>query len=202
MLMKSPLNYQLTSSDNPNVALINAFLFVFEREEMPNEVLKCVMDASTRFYVQNSNFSNNYYASFMLEMVKAISDISKRKNLTFDCVYAQGEEVSLSSLLFALKNNGCFVVRVWKSGQAHYVVATGMDTEYVYLFDPYFEYASTYKNDENVKIVQDMPFKCNRKIKLEHFILSSQKDYCLGEKNVRNAVVILKKNEPKEREFE
>lgn len=201
--MKSPLNYQVTSKDNSNAALEDSLMFLFEREEMPLEILKALYVYSVECYNDRTEADTNQYSKqFIHIMSKYISDVLKNKNLNFDCVHSLAENVSLSAILYCLKNNGCACVKVWKDNAPHYVVVTALDTSYVYLFDPYFEYASFYKNNENVKVVLDMPFNYNRKVKLEHFILSRQEDYCMGMQANREAVMFVKRIASPERELE
>ena len=201
--MKSPLNYQVTNKDNSNTALEDSLMFLFEREEMPIEILKALYAYSIECY--NDKTENNiaeYSKQYMQTMSRYISDVLKNKNLNFQCVHSKGEAVTLSTILYCLKNYGCACVKVWKNNGPHYVVVTALDTTSAYVFDPYFEYASFYKENENVKVVLDMPFNHNRKIKLEHFIRSKQEDYCLGSPLNREAVMFVKKFAVQERELE
>ena len=200
--MKTPLNYQVTSKDNSNAALEDSLMFLFEREEMPLEILKALYVYSVECYNDKTEYNTAEYGKqYMATMSRYISDVLKNKNLNFNCVHSKGESVTLSSILYCLKNYGCACVKVWKDNEPHYVTVTALDSSSVYLFDPYYEYASFYKANDNVKAILDMPFNYNRKVKLEHFVRSRQDDYCMGAPANREAVMFVKKITAQEREL-
>ena len=201
--MKSPLNYQVSNIDNSNAALEDSLMFLFEREEMPLEILKALYVYSVECY--NKNTENNvveYGKYFMETMSKYIIDVLKTKNLNFKCVYSKGETVALSSIIYCVKNYGCACVKVWKGNEPHYVTVTAIDSNFVYLFDPCFEYDSRYNENENVKVVLDKPFNYNRKVRVEHFVRLKKSDYCLGDLQNREAIIFLKEIVSRERELE
>jgi hypothetical protein len=70
----------------------------------------------------------------------------------------------------------------------HYVLLTGIDDEYVYLFDPY--YRINRFHIEGIDMIKDQPTKFNRKIK--HDILNSEGSgyYAFGELEGRECMLL------------
>lgn len=200
--MKSPLNYQVSNNDNLKASLEDCLMFLFERQEMPHEILKGLYYYAAECYntkFEDSNAEvNNVYAE---EFVKYCSSVLKVKDLNLKCSHLRGDAVTLSVIFQCLKNHGSACVKVWKGNKFHYVAVTALDVDYIYLFDPYFEYTNFYKGNENVKVVLDMPFNYNRKIKIEHFVRSKQEDYCMGSVENRETIIFIKEVVSRQREF-
>jgi len=82
------------------------------------------------------------------------------------------------------------VARVMLGGW-HYVLLTGIDDKYVYLFDPYYRGKSF--SVEGIEMIKDAPTKMNRKIK--HEILNSEGKgyYALGKLEDRECMLLYNK---------
>ena len=165
--MKNPLHYQLSEYDCGPTSLLNAISFLFEREEIPPEILR----------------------NIMLYCLDCYGPVSSR--------YLRGSDVYVgdnSLLLDALHRGGAVVVRLYYE-VAHYVLFTGVKDGQILLFDPYYQTVPFTKPDEKeALLVTDHPFSWNRSVPFSYFNRESMELYALGEMAGREAVLLFNRN--------
>lgn len=190
--MKIPLTFQITEYDCGTTTLLNALLFLFEREEIPVELLKAIyrytLDAegvhgiigeagtSRRAVDKLSNWILNY---------------TKTNDFQIKCKVLEGKEVTLAKMKECLNNNGCIMARCYQ-GTEHYVLITKMDEIFTYIFDPYYVEEDYYCNDSEVAVVLNQMFTHNRLVKNERLFSQEQKDFSLMEVDKREVLLINK----------
>lgn len=190
--MKIPLTFQITEYDCGTTTLLNALLFLFEREEIPVELLKAIyrytLDAegvhgiigeagtSRRAVDKLSNWILNY---------------TKTNDFQIKCKVLEGKEVTLAKMKECLNNNGCIMARCYQ-GTEHYVLITKMDEIFTYIFDPYYVEEDYYCNDSEVAVVLNQMFTHNRLVKNERLFSQEQKDFSLMEIDKREVLLINK----------
>lgn len=190
--MKIPLTFQITEYDCGTTTLLNALLFLFEREEIPVELLKAIyrytLDAegvhgiigeagtSRRAVDKLSNWILNY---------------TKTNDFQIKCKVLEGKEVTLAKMKECLNNNGCIMARCYQ-GTEHYVLITKMDEIFTYIFDPYYVEEDYYCNDSEVAVVLNQMFTHNRLVKNKRLFSQEQKDFSLMEIDKREVLLINK----------
>ncbi len=190
--MKIPLTFQITEYDCGTTTLLNALLFLFEREEIPVELLKAIyrytLDAegvhgiigeagtSRRAVDKLSNWILNY---------------TKTNDFQIKCKVLEGKEVTLAKMKECLNNNGCIMARCYQETE-HYVLITKMDEIFTYIFDPYYVEEDYYCNDSEVAVVLNQMFTHNRLVKNERLFSQEQKDFSLMEIDKREVLLINK----------
>lgn len=190
--MKIPLTFQITEYDCGTTTLLNALLFLFEREEIPVELLKVIyrytLDAegvhgiigeagtSRRAVDKLSNWILNY---------------TKTNDFQIKCKVLEGKEVTLAKMKECLNNNGCIMARCYQETE-HYVLITKMDEIFTYIFDPYYVEEDYYCNDSEVAVVLNQMFTHNRLVKNERLFSQEQKDFSLMEIDKREVLLINK----------
>lgn len=190
--MKIPLTFQITEYDCGTTTLLNALLFLFEREEIPVELLKAIyrytLDAegvhgiigeagtSRRAVDKLSNWILNY---------------TKTNDFQIKCKVLEGKEVTLAKMKECLNNNGCIMARCYQ-GTEHYVLITKMDEIFTYIFDPYYVEEDYYCNDSEVAVVLNQMFTHNRLVKNKRLFSQEQKDFSLMGIDKREVLLINK----------
>lgn len=190
--MKIPLTFQITEYDCGTSTLLNALLFLFEREEIPVELLKAIYrytldtegvhgiigeaGTSRRAVDKLSNWILNY---------------TKTNDFQIKCKVLEGKEVTLAKMKECLNNNGCIMARCYQETE-HYVLITKMDEIFTYIFDPYYVEEDYYCNDSEVAVVLNQMFTHNRLVKNKRLFSQEQKDFSLMEIDKREVLLINK----------
>lgn len=149
--MQCFLRSSLFKEDYGIVSLYNAFLYLFEKEEIKDVWLQELM----RFYLHKSENRERK------TLEKWFYD--KDMDPLFSTLLVTGKKVNDIFFENAIYSKGCVVVPLYL--KKHYVLVTGIDDNYVYVFDPY--------QKENGEI-------SNRKIERNIFFHGIEKDGSLG----------------------
>lgn len=197
--MKSPLRYQITEFDCGSVSLVNCISYLFDREEIPTELIKVISTYTLDCYDEYGKLGNSSINHEIMYFISRwIKEFAIDKMIPLMCKYVRGEVVNFLMIKKVIMAGGCVNLRTKRDGEAHYVMLTGVDAENVYIFDPY--YLETSKNNQ-IKIVNDKPFSYNRVVKLEHFISNENAELALGAENDREAIYFCRDDAILERQF-
>ena len=189
--MKNPLHYQLSEYDCGPTSMLNAMSYLFEREELPPEIIRNIMLYSLDCYgADGVSGKSGTSCMAMMFLANWLSGVGHAGLLPLSCRYLSGPEVSLGPMGLvrdALRRGGAAVVRLEMEGE-HYVLLTGIDGESVRLFDPY--YRTKPFEDSPVRLVTDAPFSHNRVVPAALFEGPAQALYALGPRDGREAVIL------------
>lgn len=182
---KTPLDYQITEYDCGSTTLLNALRYLFERQEIPSDVVQRIM----QYTLDNegggtSIYAFQYLSSWLNENVESI---------TTKIIKGKSVDTNNKELLECLSNNGVAILRVWQEHE-HYVLLTKLDETYAYIFDPYYLDITYYDNEEACKIIKDRPFEYNRLVKKSRLDEDSRKDFCIVQGKNREVLLINRKN--------
>lgn len=189
--MKSPLSHQATEYDCGPTTLINAIRFLFERDEIPPDVIKHIVLYSLDAYNSKGEFGKNGTSAMaMMFLSNWLNRFGKTRKFPIHCEYITAEEVYIgqnSRIVSGLQQGGVAVVRLYY-GCSHYVLLTGVGDQTVDLFDPYFR-KRPFKIS-GVEIVNGDPARGNRRIAFP--VLNEEKNalYAMGPVKTREAVLI------------
>ena len=145
--MKTPLRFQITEYDCGRASLINCISFLFEREEIPVELLKAI---------QNYTLDNNEHGTsrdMMQYFAKWLTTFSEKKEFGIKCKYTEGEDVNFDKIQSWIKAGGVVNFRCWHFDYEHYVMISKIDKEFVYIFDPYYLEEDCFEKDKNIGII-------------------------------------------------
>ena len=188
--MKVPLRFQVTEFDCGTVSLLNAFSYLFEREEIPAELVKSIHRYTLDCYDEQGNLGQGGTSREAInKLTHWITRYANSKNFKVRCERLEKDEITLERMQECLKNNGCIFVRCWQT-QEHYVIITKIDKRYAYIFDPYYLDKKEYDRDSQVKIILNKPFSHNRRVTLKRLFSDTKKDFALGEIERRECVLI------------
>ncbi len=189
--MKNPLSYQTTEYDCGPTALTNAMSFLFSREDIPPDIIKAItlycLDGYNR---KGEAGKSGTTAMAVMFLSNWFNQFGKIKKFPIYSEILRPEEVYISPnsrIAVCLQQGGAAVSRVMLGGW-HYVLLTGIDSEYVYLFDPYFR-KNPFKED-GIEMINNAPTKWNRKVRFDIMNKSGKTNYALGEPEIRETMLI------------
>ena len=166
--MKIPLAYQKTEYDCGPTTMMNALSCLFDREVIPPDVVKYIMMYSLDAYNERGEYGKNGTSQMaMMFMTSWLNHFGRVKQFPVHCEYISGSDVFIghnSKIVDGLKRGGVVVARVMYDVW-HYVLITGCDSRYVYLFDPYYR-CRPYKID-GIDLITDKPLTRNRRVRHE-----------------------------------
>lgn len=192
--MKIPLTFQITEYDCGTTSLLNALIYLFDREEVPISLLKAIyrytLDAEGAHGIIGE-------AGTSREAVEKLSHwitrYSKANDFKITCENLEKEEVTEDKIRECLNDNGCVLARCYQSVE-HYVLITKMDDTFAYIFDPYYVEEDYYYHDEQVAVVLNQIFTHNRLVKIQRLFNQSKQDFSLMEIEKREVVLINRTN--------
>ncbi len=190
--MKTPLHYQITEYDCGPTSLLNGISYLFEREDIPPEVVRNIMLYSLDgFGLDGVSGKSGTSHTAMLFLSHWLNGFGKTGRLTLSSAYLAGREVNLgqnSLLRDALRRGGAAVARVDLDGW-HYVLLTAIAGNEVYLFDPYRITAEPFPA-EYVRVDDAHPYAFNRVVPAEMLGREDVGPYALGPLEQREAVLL------------
>lgn len=189
--MKNPLHYQLSEYDCGPTSMLNAMSYLFQREEIPPEIVRNIMLYCLDCYgADGAAGKSGTSCMAMMFLSNWLNGFGQAGHLPISSRYLSGEAVNFrqdSSLRDALRWGGAAVVRLDLDGW-HYVLLTGIQEDRVFLFDPY--YLDTPFEDEEIHMVTDHPGAYNRIVPTRYFERETRELYSLGPVESREAVIL------------
>lgn len=193
--MKTPLNYQVTQYDCGTASIINALIYVFDREELePDLIHKVNLITTDRFGengLEHMGGTSVQGVKYLSEWLKMYGDTKK---LDIKCRFLQGDNVNILSkeVSNCLNLGGAVVARLWSECE-HYATITGIDDKHVYLFDPEYYEKEVFAGDDLIEVIENKPFQYNRKIAIERIIAGTEEDYALVNNENKSLLLISRK---------
>ena len=189
--MKSPLRYQVTQYDCGPTTMTNAILYLFEREEIPPDLVRhiglCTLDSYDRNghcgMCGTTGAAMRYFGTWLNELRFA-------GLLPAESMYMEKEEVWFgpgSRLSETLRAGAAIVLHVFHE-VGHYILVTQESGDLVFAFDPY--YRGNEVRREGVRPVFDHPFSHNILLPRDVLNDTCRDFYSMGETETREALVI------------
>lgn len=192
--MKVPLRFQITEFDCGTVSLLNAFSYLYEREQIPALLVKQIHKYTLDCYDENGILGNGGTSKEAInKLIIWITNYANSNDFDVLCERLTTNEVSYDKILSCVNNNGVVFARCWQTNE-HYIIVTKIKNNKVYIFDPYYFDKSYYDKDKQVKIVLNKPFTHNRIVSLKRFFSETHKDFSLGPIVNRECVLITRKD--------
>ena len=189
--MKNPLHYQISEYDCGPTAMLNAVSFLFEREEIPPEIIRNIMLYCLDCYgAEGTPGKNGTSRAAMMFLSNWLNGYGEIGHLPVITRYLSGKSVFLGSESYvndALRRGGAAVVRLFYD-EPHYVLLTGEKDGLLYMFDPY--YRDTSFKQEDIRLVLDQPCRYNRIVPEYYFNREKEEVYALGPFDGREAVLL------------
>lgn len=188
--MKIPLRFQVTEFDCGTVSLLNAFSFLFEREDIPAELVRAIHNYTLDCYDEYGNIGQGGTSREAIQLLTHwITSYAEKKELGVRCIRYDKESVTLDKIRDCIQKKGVVFLRCYQDCE-HYVILTDIDEEFAYLWDSYYLEEDYYQGDSNVSIIFDKPFSYNRIVTLNRLFEESKNDFALGPIEGREIVLI------------
>lgn len=189
--MKNPLRYQISEYDCGPTSMLNAVSYLFEREEIPPEVIRNIMLYCLDCYnAEGVPGKCGTSTAAMMFLSNWLCGFGKIGRLDISSRYLSGKSVWMGqdSLIYdALRRGGAAVVRLYYEVE-HYVLLTGIQDGCLLMFDPYY-WVEPYE-ETDIQMVEDHPFSYNRIVPEHYFNRESKETYALGPYEGREAVLL------------
>ena len=189
--MKIPLRYQITDFDCGPTSLLNGISFLFEREEIPPEIVRNIMLFCLDQYdldgTPGKKGTSHAAMQFLSHWLDGFGETGK---LALKSVYLTGGDVTFepgSRLRSGIVRGGTAVVRIDLEGW-HYVLVTDVREDSAYVFDPY-RLPEPFPVPD-VQTVADHEFSYNRIVPLAKFERTELLPYSFGPYEQREAVLL------------
>lgn len=192
--MKIPLRFQVTEFDCGTVSLLNAFSYLFNREEIPALLVKSIFKYTLDCYDEEGNLGQGGTSREAIKkLTNWITKYTNENNFNVKCTRLEKEEVIFDKIKNCINNKGVIFIRCYQDCE-HYVIITKITKNYIYLFDPYYLEKNYYNKDTQIKMIINKPFNYNRRVTINRMFSESKKDFSLGPSNQRECVLISKTN--------
>lgn len=110
--MRTPLRYQVTEFDCGTVSLQNAISYLFERNEIPAELIKAIHKYTLDCYDEKGNLGNGGTSKEAIKKLSHwITRYANEHEFNISCERLEGKDVTLDKLYTCLNNNGCIFLR-------------------------------------------------------------------------------------------
>ena len=195
--MKTPLQYQISEYDCGPTTLDNAIRFLFEREDIPPEIIRNItlycLDCYGDGGVPGKRGTSR---SAMMFLANWLDGYGRVGSIPVSSRYLSGSSVNVKNgglIIDALHRGGAVVVRLWFEVE-HYALLTGITSDGIMMFDPYYETVPDIVDATDIKIVNDAPFTHNRIVPLHYFESETDSLYAFGPEADREAMLLFNNN--------
>lgn len=192
--MKNPLRYQMSEYDCGPTTMLNAVSFLFEREEIPPEIIRNIMLYSLDCYgAEGAPGKAGTSRMAMMFLSNWLDGYGKATKLPLSSQYLSGKAVYIGQESYindALCRGGVVVVRLFYDVE-HYALLTGIKDGKIQMFDPWYVTADTDEfNDTAVEVELNEPRVYNRLVPFSYFNCEARSLYALGPTADREAVLL------------
>jgi hypothetical protein len=171
--------------------LLNGISYLFEREDIPPEIIRNIMLYCLDCYAtRGAPGTNGTSCAAMMYLSNWLDGFGETGHMSIQSQYMRGETVYIgmeSRVNDAINRGGVAVVRLFDEVD-HYVLLTGIQGDKLLMFDPYYDAGP--HPDKNIIITLDHPFEYNRIVPFSYFNRESEESYALGKKSLREAVLL------------
>ena len=193
--MKNPLHFQVSNYDCGPSTMLNALSYLFEREDIPAEMIRNIMIYSLDCYgAKGRPGENGTSRAAMMFLSNWLNGFGKMGEIPVSSRYLSGDRVFMgeeSSINDALKRGGAAVVRLFYD-EWHYVLLTGLKDGHVLMFDPYYR-PEPFPEYPDILVDNDHPFSYNRMVPQNYFNQEELTFYGFGPLETREAVLLFNK---------
>ena len=190
--MKTPLHYQMTEYDCGPISMMNAIIFLFDREQIPPDLIRNIMLYCLDGYgAEGAPGKSGTTRAAMMFLSNWLSSFGRTGQLDISSRYLSGSCVRLSqnsAICDCLRRGGAVVVRLYLLDDPHYILLTGVEDDHVFAFDPYL--LEEPLPEQDILITDEHPYRYNRVIPFSYFNSTDRTQYALGELPRREAVLL------------
>lgn len=196
--MKNLLNYQSSEYDCGPTTLVNALRYLFEREEIHQDMLKAISMYTLDAFGSDGEIGKCGTSRMaMMFLSNWFNQFGKTRSFPIHTEMLIGDQVTLginSAVTQCVEQGGVAIVCIWLGNCKHYVLITGMDLRRneFYLFDPYDWDGPV--NRSTIFKVEGRPKKANRRVSMDYMNQAGCEYYQLGAVDEREAMLLYNEN--------
>lgn len=198
--MRTPLIYQMTRYDCGPTTWVNALRFLYEREEIPPELLRAVYERTLDDFDEDGGLGKlGTSHQAMRHVARYLDRYGRASGFPIVTAILRGPRASLapgSEAFRLLEGNGegaeqgraAAIARVWHGSNGHYLLLTGVERGRILAFDPFLEDAGSGHGTIDGKLIREVtgrPLEANRSVDPLVFNRDVRADYAL--KSAANA---------------
>lgn len=192
--MKIPLRFQITEFDCGTVALQNAISYLYDRENVPAELVRAISIYTVNCYDEKGNISDAGNSRDIMNMMTSwVDEFVNKYDFGLSCKRVLGERVDIQDIKRCVDGNGCVLLRTYQNNNNHFVIITKMDEDFVYMWDSYYLGETYYDNERKIAIVFNKPFHYNRRVSISRLLEANTKDFALGPYENRECLLFNRK---------
>ena len=192
---KTPLDYQITEYDCGTTTMLNALRFLFKRKEISPIIIREIMQYTLDVTNKKGEYGKGGTSSnAIIELSNLLNKIGAENGMQITCKDVTSS-LSINDSFFKseIQNGSVAIIRVNQTVE-HYVLLTGIDENYAYLFDPYYLPINYYNKDDECEIIKDKPFEYNRKVLISRLLSSKKNDFSLVQNENKQITIIKRKD--------
>ncbi len=193
--MKNELMTQSTEYDCGPTTLVNAMRFLFDREDIPPALIRAIwLYANDTYNAQGQKGIHGTSKACIRFLGNWFTEYGKSCGFPIRAEFVEGADADItpdSATIRCLQTGGAALLHCWLEDGGHYVLLTGLNEDGVELFDPYEipDYPCDWERD-GIRVVEDQPTRMNRILHMERLNDGSTRDYCMGDREVRENLLI------------
>ena len=184
-MRKIEFRKQVTGYDCAPTCFINALVYLFNRKEIPNEIVQGI-------YLKTIGDSKGTSDKEVELLCNWLSNYNKNEGFAVKAVYKDGNDVDFDKLKKHVRKTNCCAIASVKSGKKswHYIAIFRYEKGYFYCFDPFYE--NKHKEEKQGKELWSLETydECNLRISIDFLKKAGKERYQSGEKNSRVCVLI------------
>jgi len=191
-IQKTPLSYQITEYDCGQTTFLNAIRYLFARREIsPSMIIKIMQHTLDKRNARGEEGKGGTSIYAMEFLATWINKTSKEYNMEMQAKVLKKKEANIDNeeIDNCIQNGGVAIMSVYET-EEHYVLCTKIDSENVYLFDPYLLDSNYFDDDIECEMIDGKPFDFNRKVNKKRLREKSKKDFALVQGENREILLL------------
>jgi len=200
---KIPLKYQSTDYDCVPTTFLNALNFLFERNEIPPEVIQRILlyslDTINKKGEHGKDGTSGLSANFLIQWLDEYSNAGN-KNFRLECEYLSSDnddDIHLgrnNKIVRCINDKGVALCSVCIDEDiSHYILCTKADQDFLYFFDPYYRHKQFSQKEKAFYEWIDDEWGYNLKVSRSRLDSYKTEKYSFGPKDQREVCLIKRK---------
>lgn len=191
--MKIPLAYQKTEYDCAPTSIYNGLSYLFNREEIPPDILKPIMVYTMDCYNTKGQPCKWGTSRAAMEYISTwLNHFAAQTKFPLKTEYFQNEDICIENDCYvgaAVRSGSVAVVRLFYEVE-HYALITKVEDDMVYMFDPHYRYIDHYGSSGDIQLIKDKPKEYNSVFSLERLNSEGKGYYMMGPKENREIILM------------
>lgn len=187
--MYTPLMYQISNHDCGPSSVINGLRQLFEREEIPPEIIKMIYATCMNEHSQDGKSCRGTDMNAMRFLSAQLNEYSPLVNFPLITEFYAQADVHLnadSRIVSWLKEGGMAIMRIFV-GVGHYVLITKLTDDLVYIWDPFL---TDRPQIEGVSYHMENSRDYNLIVSRKRFEQYEREMFMMSEEKIRNTLLL------------